>query len=58
MEVLAIEEHTDGSATLHLEMTERDVEHILIMTDHKFCIEKAIVHILEKSIAGMENVQF
>jgi hypothetical protein len=53
MEVLNIEEHADGSATLHLELTEREVEQILVMTEHKFYLEEAILHILKKSIENM-----
>lgn len=53
MKVLNIEEHADGSATLHLEMTDKEVERILIITDYKFNIEHAILHILEESIKDM-----
>jgi len=48
MEVLDIEEHADGSATLHLEMTDEEIEHILEITDYKFYIEQAILHILKE----------
>lgn len=53
MEVLNIEKHADGSATLHLEMTDEEVERILIITDYKFYIEEAILHILEESLKDM-----
>lgn len=48
MEVLNIEEHADGSATLHLEMTDEEVERVLEATNYKLYIEHAIVHILEE----------
>ena len=53
MKVLDIEEHADGSAILHLELTDKDVERILIVTDYKFHVEHAIVHILEESLKDM-----
>jgi hypothetical protein len=55
MKVLNIEEHADGSATLHLEMTDEEAEQILEATEHEFYLEEAILHILEKSIENMAN---
>ena len=57
MEVLSIEEHEDGSATIHMELTDEEAESILEATNHEFYLEQAIVHILEETLKNEKGLE-